>query len=346
MNRLTCWIVATALLSACGDGPAPGEGVIHGVNYVGVSVANLERSSEFYLQGAQLQSLDGVTAYPADLIHQLENSSEGPGSHPVRNERLLRSSNAQLRLMEFSSPADAQPVPVQGPGIAHICFQVNQETQTYERFIALGATPIGDRDLVHLNPKRPVFYGYAHDPDKNVIEIEHVDVSALDLETPPANDYRIRHVSLASPDINNIVAFYERLLGGQKARRVGRFLSLSGEPLDRISGLQDAKIKMAWLQTRNLELEFVQYTSHPTQRPAAPRKISSTGFNMIVFDVSDIDAARQLFEDAGGSMVSGTVPLDEGPIFFGRDPDGNLLGFQQTHQTAAVSSLNFKNNGL
>ena len=327
-------------LVACGGAPDPAALKIYGVNYVGVSVADLNHSTTFYAgsAGLELIELDGPRS-ATGLVS---------GNVSLVGERMLRSSNAQLRLMQFSPDRGdvPGPIPIHGPGIAHVCFQVNKTTETYQRFLAAGGEPIGAQEMVRINDRKPVDYAYLHDPDGGIIEVEHVDVAALDLHVPPANDYRIRHVSLATPDMDAALAFYSHLLGGQKPRRAGRFFRLSGDKLDRISGLAESAIQMAWFQVRNLELEIIQYHSHPTERPAEPRPVNAPGYNMIVFDVRNLDEAREVLIAAGGTLVGGVVPLDGGEIFYGRDPDGNLLGFQRVDASAVVSSQNFKNNGI
>jgi predicted enzyme related to lactoylglutathione lyase len=67
---------------------------------------------------------------------------------------------------------------------------------------------------------------------------------------------------------------------------------------------------------------------------------------MIVFEVADLQAARESLLAAGGTTVTDVAPMDGGSIFFGRDPDGNLLGFQTTPPDAVVSSQNFDGNGI
>ncbi|NND67240.1 MAG: VOC family protein [Halioglobus sp.] len=333
---LYCLVV---LLTACGgSGNAPGAGIA-GVAYVGLTVADLDASTQFYA-AANLAEVPAATQGALEPIAQLA------GKRP--DTRLLRSSNAQLRLLQFSAgpTANGEAVPVQGPGIAHVCYQVNKATGSYERFLAAGAVPIGAREMIQLSERNPVEYAYARDLDGVIFEVEHVDVTALELEQPPANDYRIRHVSIATPDIGAALNFYSALLGGQKPRRAGRFFSLSGEKVEQISGLENAALKMGWLQTLNLELEFVQYTSHPTARPVAPRPLVAPGYNMIVFDVADLSAAKESLLAAGGSVVSDATAMDGGQVLLGRDPDGNLLGFQIVDVAAPVSAHHFPNNGL
>jgi catechol 2,3-dioxygenase-like lactoylglutathione lyase family enzyme len=237
-------------------------------------------------------------------------------------------------------------VPVNGLGIAHVCYQANDKTRAYQKFLDSGSSTIGNPDMVRLNPKSPVEYAYVRDNDGIMLEIEHVDVSKLQLPEPPKNNYRIRHVSLATSDMNRIVKFYSVLLEEPNPRRAGKYFGLSSDKLDQVSGLPKSKIKMSWFQVRNLELEIIEYLSHPPEVPAEPRPLNALGYNMIVFDVKDIDKARTLFELAGGKIVGDIEPILGGNIIFGRDPDGNLIGLQKVAATSVVSSKNFSDNGI
>lgn len=330
---------------ANGESTRPTDALVQGVNYVGVSVGNLDASTEFFATAVNLQAVEAGELRQSLVLDAL---ADRPGVRAATS--LMKSSNAQLRFMQFANPSrlakQTKPMDVQGPGIAHVCFQVAKKTKAYDRFLSLGAAPIGVRDMVRLNVRNPVEYAYARDLDSIIFEVEHVDVEALDLDVPPKNDYRIRHVSLATPDMNRAVKFYSVLLQDDKPRRLGRLFGLSGEGLDQVSGLDGAEIEMAWFQVRNLELEIIQYLSHPTQTSSAPRPVDALGYNMIVFEVTDLGAVRQKLVAAGGVVVSEALPMDGGLSLFGRDPDGNLLGFQQLAPSSTLSSQNFKDNGL
>ncbi|MEM8564199.1 MAG: VOC family protein [Pseudomonadota bacterium] len=350
MNRIAACAFATLSLLACSEQPDPANNVIDGISFVGLTVSDIDQSAALYSQAADLRTVsEEDDAYAsmeaiAPILDLVGDESIGVKT------RMLRSSNAQLRLMQFDSPSTAADpdgaVPVNGPGIAHVCFQVVDDTQTYQKLLAGGATPIGDAEMVQLNPRNPVQYAYALDPDGIMVEVEHIDITELELDEPPKNNYRIRHVSLATPDIDRAVDFYSVLLNDPDPRRAGTLIKLSGENIDRVSGLPDSEIEMAWFQTRNLELELIQYHSHPTTLPDAPRPVNALGYNMIVFDAPDIDAARKRLLEAGGTIASEVAAMDGGEILFGRDPDGNLLGFQTVDATALVSSQHFKDNGL
>jgi hypothetical protein len=94
-----------------------------------------------------------------------------------------------------------------------------------------------------------------------------------------------------------------------------------------------------------MELEIAQYVSHPTDTPKTPRPIDALGYNMIVFDVTDLTTAKEKLIAAGGTIETEALPLDGGEIFFGRGPDNNLLGFQQLTKSSLYSAKNFKDDG-
>ena len=303
-------------------------------------MTDLDKSTDFYA-AADLQRVEDKSFSD----HPAFNALAGRDGVNVKT-RMLRSANAQIRLMQFEEPGSSAPaVPVQGPGIAHLCFQVAQSTNTYQKILANGAGAIGAHELVQLNPRNPVYYGYVEDLDGAVSEIEHVDVDQLNLPEPPINQYRIRHVALASPDVERLAKFYSAFLDQPDPRRIGGSNGFGGERIDAVSGLEGSKIKMAWFQIRNLELEISQYVSHPTQLPATPRSIEASGYNVIVLDVENLEKAQSKFEAAGGRIVTPPEAMDGGEIVFGRDPDGNLIGLQSASEASVVSAKNFSGNG-
>lgn len=349
MWKVIVLVLSIQLISACSwfsTPPTRAENpIVRGVDYIGVSVSDLEKSSDLYAKAADLKSVQRREIVNHPALNKLI------GQEDVKiHTHLMESVNAQLRFMQFSTTstkAKTSPhVDVYGPGIAHVCYQVAEETQTYQAFLANGATHVGDKEMVQLSKRNPVYYAYAKDHDKILLEVEHVDVAALELDEPPKNKYRIRHVSLATPDIDRIVAFYSTLLETDNPRRAGSLIKLSGDKLDKISGQPNSEIEMSWFQIRNLELEIIQYHSHPSDKNVQPRPFDALGYNIIVFNVMDLDAAKKQLLAAGGTLVSDSQPMDGGQILFGRDPDGNLLGFQVTSEESPLSSQKYRDNGI
>lgn len=348
MKRTILAVTATVMLASCGNGdPEPidrTKTVVQGINYVGLTVSDLERAKTFYAL-ADLKHVEDQAIESNPVLDKLAGRS---GIRAATS--LLRSVNGQLRLMQFaekSAEASAyHPTPVNGPGIAHVCYQAVKETGLYHSFLEHGATHIGSRDMVELSAKNPVKYAYATDHDGILFEVEHVDVERLNLPTPPKNKYRLRHVALATADIDRLVDFYSEFLEEPEPRRFGFWkFGISGEAADKVSGYKDTEIKMAWFQVRNMELEIGEYLNPAPTTSDATKPLDALGYNMIVFDVTDIDAAKAKLLDSGGTIVTEPSLLDGGQIIFGRDPDGNLIGLQKAPSNTHVSSQNFKGNG-
>lgn len=341
------WLGYTVVKTATPREVQP-DPIIQGVNFVGVYVDDVDAAETYYASSVATETIDAPALSPTGFLQVLGSGSASSESE-APSSKLIRSANAQLLLMSSanrsSAGANTPAVPVNGTGIAHVCFQVARETNAYARMVAAGARTIGSPDLVHLNPQNPVYYGYLADPHGILTEIEEVDVAALKLPKPPNNQYRIRHVSLATPDIDAMIAFYSAFLGGQEARHIGWLSRYSGETIDQVSGLKGSEMEMAWFQIRNLELEIFQYHSHLPERPTEPRPLDAPGYNMIVLDVSDLDAARKRLVDAGGEVVAGPEPFADGMAIFGRDPDGNLLVLHKVPRTSQFSAKIFADNG-
>ncbi len=335
-------IVSLAWLTR-GPSPRPDDAVVRGMHYAGLVVSDLGRSVALYESALGLRLVEQGRLAGESLIDQMVGR-EGAAAQTA----LLRSSNMQLRLMQFertSAAAKATPrVEINGPGVAHVCVQAQQSTGAYQAFLAGGATPIGSPGMVRLVDKNPVYYSYSYDWDGNPFEIEHVDIAELKLEQAPKNQYRIRHIALATPDYDRLVAFYSQLLQQPRPRKLGIFSTLSGPKFDAMSGLPDTELKMAFFQTRNIELEIAQYVSHPTELPAAPRPFDALGTNLIMFEVDDLERAKALLLSAGGAQLKSGM-MDGAPVLLGRDPDGNLLGFQRLSVNDELSGARFIDNG-
>lgn len=192
--------------------------------------------------------------------------------------------------------------------------------------------------MVKLSPINPVRYAYVHDPDGIVVEVEHVNMTIANLIQDVSVDRRIRHVSLATGDIDRLMGFYRTLLVVEKPRRSPK---LASEKFDRVTGLPGSELFMGWLHIGNVEVEFVQYLSHPVTTTPEPRPLSALGYNLIMLDVADLEKAKERFLEAGGSIVSDRLLVLGVPVVLGRDPDQNLVGMGEFDGDSAYASSQF-----
>lgn len=138
--------------------------MIKGMNHVGLSVANLDRSIGFY------RDLLGMEVVVASMVF------EGPRYETILRLNgargkvaLLRAADMQIELFEFLHPLPrlADPHrPVCDHGITHFCIEVSDIDVVYERLQAAGV-------CFH---SAPLDFGtakatYCRDLDGNVVEL-------------------------------------------------------------------------------------------------------------------------------------------------------------------------------
>ena len=142
-------LMITLLLSACSRTVPVSfdeNSLFQGINFVGVSVSDLDEASARYSNATALVAVKDMSLAKDAVITQLDTTSGDISA------RLMRGTNAQLLFMHFETGerAEPSPVPVQGPGIAHVAFQVNK-TLTPPRGVSL---PSGARLLKVMWPSR------------------------------------------------------------------------------------------------------------------------------------------------------------------------------------------------
>lgn len=302
--------------------------LVRGVAYVGQSVSDIDRTSAYYKTTAELSVVAQSDLSGSRALQTIA------GKKISVETRLLRGDTGQIRLMQFKSSSAAAKaagiVPVQGPGITHVCHQSPDDKPLFAKFLAAGAKPVSRTgDLVQLRADVPVRYGYARDPDGTMMEAEQIMREGLTWS------YRMRHVAVVVADIDRTVAFYTALLGHEPRERRSNLMSKN---LDVTGDLDNLKLNVAWFNINNLELEVWQYLNHPMPAVTPPRPLEALGYNMIVLDVSNADLAAAKLVEAGGKLEVKPTAMDGGRMAFGRDPDGNLLGLFQVDETSPYSA--------
>ena len=334
-HRRGAIVAMLAALAACAapekpvaGQPIPKGPLVRGVSYVGISVSDIEKSAAFYTNALGLTEVDRNALAGVSALDQLNG-----GAAVKAQTRLLRGDRGQIRLMKFATQsAEAMQtsiMPVQGPGITHVCHQSTDAKPIFPRLVAAGAKPLSRTgELVQLSPAVPIRYAYLRDRDGVMMENEQYIGENLPWS------YHMGHVAIATSDIERTVNFYSKLLG--KPPRERRF-NLANKTLDLVSELDGVKLNVAWYEINNLELEVWQYLNPPPTPRAKPRPLTALGYNVIVLDVADTDAAGRLLVEAGGTIASKPASMDGARIVFGRDPDGNLIGLQTPTVGSAFS---------
>ncbi len=138
--------------------------MIKGVNHIGLSVVDLDRSVAFYRDsfGMEVLGLDSFEGSSYERILAL--------SGVVGKTAMLRRGNMQLELFEFQRPTPQHSDPnrpVNDHGITHFCIEVEDVDAVYARLSASGTRfhcPPLDFDGIARAT-------YGRDPDGNVFEL-------------------------------------------------------------------------------------------------------------------------------------------------------------------------------
>lgn len=301
-----------------------------GINHVGLSVRDLDRAIDFYRSTTTLE-LAGRTPLSG------RPSTPGAATDDECNVAIMQGPNAYLELRQHgrADSDDPRPVPVQGPGFTHVCYQSPASFELYSRFTDGGADLVSRGDEPIDLAGAGVRYAYARDGDGIMFEVEQLDRAPFD------GSIWIAHVALVSHDLDRLVDFYEQLLGVAPYRRVNKVI---GPRADEVTGLDDVRIRAAWFNAGNMVLELWQYVNPVTLQPGPPEPFDSIGYNKFVFEVEDLDAEIERLTGFGVEFLESPTEAGagQGREVFARDPDGNLFGLQQLADIATTSLRSLK----
>jgi catechol 2,3-dioxygenase-like lactoylglutathione lyase family enzyme len=138
--------------------------MIKGMNHVGISVANLERSIEFYRNALGMEVVV-EKIFKGELYEKILALRGASGK-----VALLRHDNLQIELFEFLNPRPraADPDrPVCDHGITHFCIEVADIERVYQHIKGAG-TSFHSPPLVFPGAVKAA---YGRDPDGNVFEL-------------------------------------------------------------------------------------------------------------------------------------------------------------------------------
>jgi len=146
--------------------------MIIGMNHVGVSVANLDRSTRFYRDLLDMEVVVEAFPFGGELYEKILALEGAKGK-----VSLLKKGTLQLELFEFShpSPRPKDPnYPVSDHGLSHFCIEVTDINGVYERLETAGVS-------FHCPPLD--FFGkakatYGRDLDGNVFELLQLNGAA------------------------------------------------------------------------------------------------------------------------------------------------------------------------
>ena len=143
---------------------------------------------------------------------------------------------------------------------------------------------------------------------------------------------RYSHTNLIAKDVPRMIAFYRDVLG---CRSIGQTRDLSGEWVDRLTGIPGAHIFGEHLALPGFEeggptLEIFGYD---TVVPNTAPSVNASGFTHLAFAVDDVEAALNVVLLRGGGHIGELVETRYADgrtltAVYASDPEGNILELQ------------------
>jgi catechol 2,3-dioxygenase-like lactoylglutathione lyase family enzyme len=301
-----------------------------GLNHIGLSVRDLDAALAFYQGATQFELLR------RESVSVNEQASKLFGQDDIAYEiAVLRGPNMLLELTQFegNQGIPVRNMPPKGPGMTHTCFQSPGYDSGWDKFVAMGIDPLSRGDQPIDLGGYGITYGYAHDPDGNMIELEQLDGSLLERagygasERDLGGNLWMSQVGLATHDIAGLMEFYQMVLGFKPYR----YAHVTDNPrLDDIVDIDNVDLIGGWFKLNQASkvIEIWQYVSPETPEFTGQRAVTALGYSFSI-EVADIQVEYRRLTELGLDFVSEPVELDGFWQVYSRDLDGNIFSLRQ-----------------
>lgn len=303
---------------------------IIGMNHIGLSVKDLDKVLAFYQEATGFELVSRMT------VSQNKDADVLFGRPDIAYEvAVLKAPNMLLELIEFEHNKDApiSRMPAKGPGMTHTCYQSPASKSGWDRFVRAGASPLTwGGEPVDLGGYG-VTYGYAYDPEGNMMELEQLDgeiLSRAGYDTAWKDlglDMWMSQVALVSHDIDRLMSFYHRVLGFQPYRRA---VVRDNPKANQIVGYENSHVLAGWFKMNETSkvIELWQYVNPVTTEFKGKRNVTDLGYSFSL-EVSDIQKEYRRLTDLGLEFVSAPVKLGDFWQAYTHDVDSNVFSLRQ-----------------
>lgn len=136
----------------------------------------------------------------------------------------------------------------------------------------------------------------------------------------------IHHASIATCNLDRLLDFYVGLIGLQQ---VFGGAWQDDTAMDKIVGLENTKGRMVMLNAGNAFLELFEYHLPTPGAGDIARRACDPAITHICFDVTDVESEYERLSNAGVPFQSPPQRTPSVLTCYARDPDGNLVEFQE-----------------
>ena len=301
-----------------------------GVNHIGLSVKDLDKSLAFY------QKATGFEVVYRETVTGNVAADKLFGISGIEYETaVLKAPNMLFELTSFSQNAAKKPtrMQAQGPGMTHTCFQSPANRSGYDKFVGQGADVLtrGSAPVDLLG--QGVTYAYVYDPEGNMIELEQLDFQRLgrDPRKPEwienNRDLWMTQVALVTHDLERLTNFYAEIMGFPPYREA----EIDSRPtFDDVADIDNLALDVSWfrMSSQSKTLELWEYVNPRTAEFTGNRNVTDFGYSYSI-EVGDIQAEYKRMKALGVGFISEPVMFGEFWQVYANDIDGNVFSLRQ-----------------
>ncbi|MDP5030392.1 VOC family protein [Paraglaciecola sp.] len=313
---------------------------IMGINHIGLSVKNLDQALAFY------QRATGFELIKREKVFANKNADVLWGGEDLQYEvATLKAPNMLFEITEFALNKNVRltDMPVQGPGMTHTCFQSPEVSPGYTKFVKAGTRMITKGNIPVDIGGYGVTYAYGYDPEGNIFELEQLDGAVLTRagydKVWQAQGYNMwmSQVSFATADIDNLMGFYEKVLGFKPYRTN----HVTNNPkVDSIANISNGDMLAGWfkLNDKSKVMEFWQFKTPKTEHFIGTRKATDLGYSYSL-EVGNIQQEYERLVSLGVDFISNPQRVGEFFQAYARDVDGNIFSLRQAVDAKSQYSI-------
>lgn len=308
------------------------EPLVEGVEAVGMTVANVERSVAFYTDVLTFEKVSDVevTGSPYERL-------QGVFGLRMRVVR-LRLGEEFIDLTEYLAPR-GRPIPVDSRShdrwFQHIAVIVSDMDRAYQRLRQhrVEHASSGPQRLPDWNPKAGGIRAfYFKDPDGHVLEILQFPAEKGDPKWQRPTDrlfLGIDHTAVVVRDTEASLKFYRDVLGLQVVGESENY----GDEQEQLNNVFGARLRITTVKADSGPgIEFLEYLSPRDGRPMMPdvRANDVVHWQTTLLTPGLGGAARRLLSGPFALVSPGAVAFPEAELRFRqgllvRDPDGHAM---------------------
>jgi catechol 2,3-dioxygenase-like lactoylglutathione lyase family enzyme len=307
--------------------------VVRGIDSIGMTVSDMNRSLEFYTKVLQFERVSGRDESGDGYEHVY-----GVFGARVHVER-LRLGDESLELIEFQAPR-GRPVPVDMHSndgwFQHVAIIVSDMDGAYAWLREHGVehASTGPQLLPAWNPNAgDISAFYFRDPDGHHLEILHFPKGkgAPKWQQPAAAGRNplflgIDHTAIVVGDTDASLRYYRDALGLNVAGESENY----GPEQERLNNVFGARLRITALRAASGPgVELLEYLAPRTGRPMPVDTRSNDLWHWQINVTADVSAADRAVRAGHYAYVSpGPVRLPDGPVaLMATDPDGHAMQF-------------------